>query len=57
MIENKVWITKKNHYKFRYLANWQNPYTGAMMFDWFYTLEDLKEYTASWGCEYVRVNF
>ena len=52
----KVYITKKNHYKFKYLANWKNPETGAVMGDWFISLKELKEYTAGWNAEYIFIN-
>lgn len=49
----KVYITKKAHYKYNYLANWTNPDTGATMGQWFTTMKELKEYTASWGATYI----
>ena len=52
-----VYITKKNHYNYNYLANWQNPDTGAMMGEWFHTLKELKEYTSGWFAKYVNINF
>ncbi len=53
----KVYITKMMHGKYNYLANWQNPDNGAMLFDWFETLAELKDYTKSWPAVYVNVNF
>lgn len=52
-----VYITKRAHYSFNYLANWQNPETGAMMGDWFRTEKDIYEYTAKWFCRYEKVNY
>ena len=49
--ENKtmtIWVTKKDHYKNRYLLNWMNPETGCMMGDWFPSIKELREYTQDW---------
>lgn len=52
-----VYITKKSHYKYNYLANWQNPDNGAMIGQWFTSLKELKEYCSLWFPHYVNTNF
>ena len=52
----KVYITKRPHYRYNYLANWQNPDNRFMMGCWFTSIKELKEYTDGWNCEYVFVN-
>ena len=52
-----VYITKKQHIKYEYLMNWTDPESGIGFGDWFRSLKELKEYTASWNCEYINVNF
>jgi hypothetical protein len=51
----KVYITKKAHHKYNYLANWINQDTKAMTGQWFTTMKELKEYTASWGATYIII--
>ena len=52
-----VYITKQAHGKYNYLANWNNPNTGAMIGQWHTTLTELKEYFKYWNPEYIKVNF
>lgn len=53
----KVYITKKDHYKYKYLANWETPCAHLLIGQWFTTLKELKEYTKDWQPEYIKVNF
>ena len=48
-----VYITKRPHYKYNYLANWQNPDTKAMMGQWFMTIKELKEYFKIAESDYI----
>ena len=52
----KVYITKQVHHNYRYLLNWQNPDTGALMGDWFHTMKELLEYIQNWNATIVTVN-
>ena len=52
----KVYITKRPHYKYKYLANWLNPDTGAMTGEWFSSIKEIKKYTKEWNAEYVFIN-
>lgn len=63
----EIYITKmdKPHYNlsasrytYRYLLNWYNPETGALMGDRFPTLKEILDYTATWpDRKIVKVNF
>ena len=43
-----VYITKKSHYKYNYLANWISP-DGIPLALWFTSQKELKEYFKEWG--------
>ena len=51
----KVFITKRDHFPQRYLAQWMYEEKGYS--SWFHTLKDFWEYISEWNAEVVATNF